>query len=369
MTVLHSRFEQGEALDQRIELLTFQDEEYLITSLFTDDRNGNWHTLYKPKTKEFPVFTFNHAMYWKYYLDQGKLFASKDDLGSENWSFRIAKEYDELDTNCENYITIEEDLFVPGFDNSIGNYFHFFSHILPKIYVYFELKKVIPDLKIYADIYGLPNWKKELYFEVLGLAGEDFFRPPPGMCIRNKKKTLIPSYLHVVNFNPVVKRFYDDRICRPCVTSIDEASCPKKILYLRNSGNAGAGRVITNQSQIVELCSRFGFEELDPGEKKFQEIVSSFYNAESVVMDMGSGVFNLFWCRSGTNAVLLNGPHRVRVSDGNIKGHPLFDFYTKPLVKHIISTCEDSHENDWSFEKFDQLSIALELCANSAGIC
>ena len=364
MSVLHSRFEQGEALDQRIELLTFQDEDYLIASLFSDDRKGNWHTLYKPKTKEFPVFTFNHAMYWKFYLDQGKLFASKDELCRENWSFRKAKEYDHIDTRCEHYITIEENLFVPGFDSSVGNYFHFFSHILPKLYVYFELKKSIPDLKIYADIHELPNWKKELYFEVLELAEEDFYRPPPGMYIRNKKKTLVPGFLHVANFNPVVKRFYEDRICRPCLKSINQESCPKKFLYLRNSSNADAGRVITNRSQIVELSSRFGFEELDPFEKKFQEIVGSFYNAESIIMDMGSGIFNLFWCRSGTNAVLLNGPHRVRVSDSNIKGHPLFDFYANPLVKHIISTCDESHETDWSFEKFDQLSLALELCAN-----
>ncbi len=173
--VIHKIISNGPYWDQKSEYIIIRDDNFLISSIYSDNKKNNWHTIYNYEDHIFPVFTLNHALYLNYYLQQKKLFINLDDLYSKvNWSFRNSNELINIKNNSRHYSTLNEDIYVPGFDESVGNYFHFFSHILPKFKLYFELKKIIPGLKIFFNIKNAPSWKKELFFEILDLKKNNF---------------------------------------------------------------------------------------------------------------------------------------------------------------------------------------------------
>lgn len=73
---------------------------------------------------------------------------------------------------------------------------------------------------------------------------------------------------------------------------------PGKRLYLSREG-AGIRRV-TNEPDILEMLSRYGFESVEPGGIPFCRQAELFQSADIVVAPHGAALANLMFCRPGT---------------------------------------------------------------------
>lgn len=155
---------------------------------------------------------------WIYneYKGIDKDFISIDEL--ENYKFPS----DHIDpTKIKNlfpiteFESISENLYIPNIC-VYWNYWHFMIDELPKFYMFFELKKYIPDLKIVIDLNnkgpkGLKKWHEELFFDILELKKEDIFIPKKLTC--NKKLTFISKYLNNNVIDEYIYReFYQKKI-------------------------------------------------------------------------------------------------------------------------------------------------------------
>lgn len=72
---------------------------------------------------------------------------------------------------------------------------------------------------------------------------------------------------------------------------------PKKIYHNRISASA---RSITNEQELVEKLSSFGFSSIDTASMSFLDQLKTFYNADKIIAPHGAGLSNLFACRDST---------------------------------------------------------------------
>ncbi len=90
---------------------------------------------------------------------------------------------------------------------------------------------------------------------------------------------------------------------------------PKKLLFLRKSENISSNskRLLKNREQIVELCKKYGYIDIDQTLYSMEEIMYLMNNATHIITESGGSLCHLLWTKSikticivwGYDAVLL----------------------------------------------------------------
>lgn len=81
---------------------------------------------------------------------------------------------------------------------------------------------------------------------------------------------------------------------------------PNRKIYI--SRRRARGRRICNESELEPLLARHGYEIIDAEHLSFDEQVSLFSSAASVIAPHGAGLSNLVWCHPGTTVLELQSP-------------------------------------------------------------
>jgi capsular polysaccharide biosynthesis protein len=72
-------------------------------------------------------------------------------------------------------------------------------------------------------------------------------------------------------------------------------------IYISRAGVAL--RRVKNETALVEMLSRYGFESHDPGRIPFSEQAALFQSADVIVAPHGAALANLMFCRPGTRVL------------------------------------------------------------------
>jgi capsular polysaccharide biosynthesis protein len=169
--------------------------------------------------------------------------------------------------------------------------------ILPR----FEILRLsgVPYDKIYFHRPELPFQKET--FAMMGLQVEQMIWAAPDMHVR-AKQVIIPSIpsLHA-NPSSWVCQFLRDQFLSPL-------SMPrnKRIFVSRKQA---VYRHLVNESELMEILSQYGFEEVVLEGMTVSEQIRLFQASEIVVAPHGAGLSHLVFCDPGTKMVEIFNPN------------------------------------------------------------
>jgi hypothetical protein len=83
---------------------------------------------------------------------------------------------------------------------------------------------------------------------------------------------------------------------------------PKKLLFIRNknniSKNAGK-RLLRNREEIVKLCSKYGYTDIDQTKYNDEEVIYLLNNATHIILESGGSVLHLVWAKNIKSIILV----------------------------------------------------------------
>jgi hypothetical protein len=74
---------------------------------------------------------------------------------------------------------------------------------------------------------------------------------------------------------------------------------PKKLLFLRKSTNIAPNskRLLQNRQDVVQLCERYGYVDIDQTLYEMDEVIYLMNNATHIVTEIGGGIIHLLWTK------------------------------------------------------------------------
>ncbi len=168
-------------------------------------------------------------------------------------------------------------------------YGHFLVEVLPRLSLVNQKK--YEHLPIYMAI------DHDIYKEVLLLLDipENRIIDATEHPIVKAEKAIIPIYHHAGNsFLPDFGVEIITRLKSRVLASYQPRSKLNKKLYIRKSGSDN--RRIINEAEVVRVLEAYGFVSISPPDFSFKEQVSIFANADWVIGEHGSGMFNCVFC-------------------------------------------------------------------------
>ncbi len=198
--------------------------------------------------------------------------------------------------------------FLSGCD---ANYAHWLTEVLPKISVFCS-DKTFADVPLIISAGLHPNIQES----VRKVAGEE-----RKIIFLEKNKMLYAKKLYVTSsagYVPFEPRKQDRQFFQGIFSSYalekmrqllmsdaipDNIDFPPKKIYLRRISTM---RNITNVHEVEKLLTRRGYVPVEPEKLTFNEQVSLFENAQSIISATGAGLANIVFCRPGTQICVLS---------------------------------------------------------------
>lgn len=138
-----------------------------------------------------------------------------------------------------------------------------------------------------------------------------------------------------------------------------ELSSSKRIYISRSQASY---RKITNESQVVEILSKYGFTNITLEKLSFLEQIAALRSAEVVVAPHGAGLTNLVWCSANTKVLEIFSRDYVNVCFWSLCLEANLDYH------YILGDGEDPEDftdphlyNEDITVNLDDLNSALEL--------
>ena len=278
---------------------------------------------------------------------------------------------------------INRNLYLYNVDYGKGggnNFYHFFIHYLPKLYIYIKFINIFRkhNYKLLINYKRLSNWQKDI-LNILNINIDDMYLIDNKIII-NKGINLIPEYPNLgkgsKEFLNIMYDFYQERITKK-VLMLDKninKEYPKNIIILRkNSSSSNSSiRHIVNREDVISFVKKYNFIEIDSSKLKMEESIKIFNNADNIIFDSGAGCINVFWTKPQSNIIVLNTLDTTNKFDKmtctwcntkillerNIK---IIDS-NKPDVKFGVSNNKnDKYYNlPYIFDGFEELIILLD---------
>ena len=244
----------------------------------------------------------------------------------------------------KNFKTISLNLYHPNI-KIYYNYWHFMLDELSKFYMYFELKKIIPDLKIVINLQELNDWSKEIIFDILEIKLDDIYNISYDF-IQNTKLNILATPPNL-NFNKFIyDNFYYKKIIKKVCDINNSGKYLKKCFNLRFNIKRKNNRNIINYNKIKKLLSKYNYHPFDNLKLSVRESIKHFYNLEYLIIDNGAGLTNLLWCNKDVKIIFINGPHFSKCMHYFYRTHE----YPSNNKIEVISKEGENHNNDWLFD-------------------
>ena len=188
--------------------------------------------------------------------------------------------------------TVNKNLFYCA--HNCQGFAHEIAYMWPQIYFYFRIKEFIPDLVLviaYRSFF-IDFLIKTLNIEysILRELNEE---------IVNEGTTYFANHLTCNLRKDIFIKFFNDMIVKNTLLSyeINTKDTPKKILFLRNDTNSSActGGHLNNRKNIVSLCNRYGYVDIDQTVLPLEKVIYMVHNATHIVCEAGGSMIHLLW--------------------------------------------------------------------------
>ncbi|BCU49227.1 glycosyltransferase family 61 protein [Citrobacter amalonaticus] len=197
------------------------------------------------------------------------------------------KKYERINNNCELFI----------YDYSWGhNYQHWLISSLGRLFIYCELKKKKPELKLLVS-----DDRLAYKMEVIKLLGIDCADLVYHKNIIKYKKVYVCNFNSGsgISVNALSINYYE--MLSKLVH--DNNQSPKKI-YITRDDSQGK-RPLKNRKEINAILTENGFEVIKLEQLNFKEKISIFKNADVIVGDFSAGWGHIVFCKENTRLILL----------------------------------------------------------------
>lgn len=228
---------------------------------------------------------------------------------------------EQIDKNKNNLIETPVFFFIYNFDN----YYHFLYDTLPYLYIYLEIKKNIPELKLLVNY---PNKNKKDFYKF----NIEFLEK-----IIDMKDLIIHSdsniYCQFLIGSSLTHGGYSNNQPRNEINQIYEiiksntkniTGLPKRVYISRrtwlNSDKSNIGtdyttrRKMINEDELVDQLVKNGFVEIFAENLSTDEKISLFSNAEIIIGSIGGGMANLLFSSKQTKAIVLVTPYFLDIN-------------------------------------------------------
>jgi hypothetical protein len=209
--------------------------------------------------------------------------------------------YSELSTDVKNKRTLSTPIFFCNYSNV--TFGHTAVYFFPQVYIYLELKKYIPNLMFVMPHHR--NYELESYLLNLIDAG-NYITITESSSIRNLGVTFFAGAWSLNYDSAIIDGFFQDVVVRRTLLKYpqDVSTYPKKLLFLRNSENATSGRIIKNRAEICELCSKYGYVDVDQTKFSINQVIHLVNNATHLIQEAGGSTTHLLWAKKIKSIVL-----------------------------------------------------------------
>lgn len=179
---------------------------------------------------------------------------------------------------------------------------HTIFNFFPLIYIYYILKKYIPDLLL---IISYQNRYTEFLLNTLNIS--DYILIKHTQKIINTGKTYFASALTQNYTDNLINKYFYDIIVKQTLLSYQiKDNFPKKILFLRIPGvnTISSPDTLFNREEIVNIAKKYGYVDIDQTKLPPQELVYLVNNATHLITESGSAVLHLLWSKN-IKAIIL----------------------------------------------------------------
>ncbi len=171
-----------------------------------------------------------------------------------------------------------------------------------QIYFYLKIKDFIPDLLLVISYNSIGT---NFLLELLNI--KNYILINNTQKIINKGITYCVGVTRLNMTNEIINDFYYNTISIEALKKqpIIENFYPKKILFLRKSDNIRTPRYLSNRQEIVELCNKYGYVDIDQTKLNNFEIIKLMNNATHIIQESGGSLVHLLWTHKIKSIVLV----------------------------------------------------------------
>ena len=277
----------------------------------------------------------------------------------------------------ENEVIIEEPVFF--FIYNFDNYYHFLYDTLPYLYVYLELKKNNPQLKLLVNY---PNKNKKDFYKFNNEFLEKIINLDD-LIIHNKNNVYNTLYVSTslthggYSNNPPRKEIYviyDLLKNNIHYENINKNLKKIKKVYISrrtwiNNDNSNIGtdytsrRKMVNEDELVNQLINYDFTEIFAENLNTDEKIYLFSNADIITGSIGGGMANLLFSNKNTKSIVIVTPffldinYRFKYSMEHTNINYIYDVHTYLEDNKIPLYCRVKIINIQStyFEKYGEI--------------
>jgi hypothetical protein len=182
-----------------------------------------------------------------------------------------------------------------------GNYFHWCLELLPKIHLLRSGGLFHPRKDVFLINEAGSDYQVQT-LELVGLSARSIIRTYPGIKIA-ADELIVPSHS---GRHEAVPQWAIQFLRKSFLQHESSRSNHKKLFLDRGIAKR---RTILNQPEVHEYLSGRGYKIVDPAKLPFQEQVSLFRGARSIVSSHGAGLANLCFVEPGTKLLEIFSPY------------------------------------------------------------
>ena len=235
--------------------------------------------------------------------------------------------YDSNEYQVDNLINFNQELnpvffFIYNFDN----YYHFLYDTIGYLYVYLELKKQIPELKILVN-YPNPT-KNEFYRFNLDILEKiininDLIIVNSNIYYKNIYISTSLTHGGLSNSPPRKELYNLYKLIKNKIVK-ELTIYPKRIYISRRTWinnditNIGTNyttrRKMINEDELVTKLNKYGIQEIFAENLSIDEKINIFSSAELIIGSIGGGMSNLLFSNKSTKSIVLVTPDFLKIN-------------------------------------------------------
>ena len=189
-------------------------------------------------------------------------------------------------------------------NTEISNYGHWMCLTLPLLRIYDNFFRLSQIDFFYVGSSPLTSWHRES-LEKAGIAMSKIIQEP---CTADRLLAVINNRIATINqikyieYAPIIQEDYLF-VRNLFYEKYDTEIKKKKRIYVKR-GKVIRRKVI-NESSVLTVLDKYGFEPVDMNDKTLPEEISIFYQAEAIVAPHGSALVNLLFIQPGVKVLEL----------------------------------------------------------------
>ena len=183
---------------------------------------------------------------------------------------------------------------------------HELCYEFQQIYHYYILLKYIPDMVIILHYRtGLTDY----LLKILNINNVIFMKNNEKF-INHGTTYFSGHWKSNVSDNIIYNFFYNTIVMNTLKNCIgNETPTPKKIIFLRRPDNIVTGHIITNRNQVVELCNKYNYIEIDQTRLSIEDTIKLVHGATHIIQDSGSSIMHLLWSSLNVKSIIIDYSH------------------------------------------------------------